>query len=83
MSENDDLPIIHCCSGTLNPLKWGRIVAYVEQFYHKYPLDECFGVPSTQFHSSRLMFLLQFYLKHYYPAYAVDMALRILGRKPK
>ncbi|KAH7724479.1 male sterility protein [Aphelenchoides avenae] len=78
----DVIPVIHVSSGALNPLKWGRIVNYLQQFYLQYPLDQCYRVPSTQFHSTRTMFLINFYLKHYCPAYALDVLCRVSGRNP-
>ncbi|KAK0396315.1 hypothetical protein QR680_001667 [Steinernema hermaphroditum] len=71
---------MHCSSGVLNPLKWERIVNYLQKFYHSYPLDSCYGVPSTHFHTSRKLFLLNFYMKHYYPAQALDLLARMTGR---
>ncbi|KAL7071667.1 hypothetical protein ACQ4LE_009393 [Meloidogyne hapla] len=77
------IPIIHCTSGELNPLKWRRIVNYLEQFFHAYPFDQCFRVPSTQFHHRRKLFLLNFYLKHYLIAQVADRFFKIIGKRPK
>src|SRR5690606_4643500 len=74
---------MHCASGTLNPLKWERVVNYLQKMYLQYPLDECYRVPSTHFHKSRKLFLLNFYLKHYIPAQLVDLAYRAVGKKPR
>ncbi|KAI6187818.1 Fatty acyl-CoA reductase [Aphelenchoides besseyi] len=82
LKSSDEMPVIHCCSGTLNPLKWERIVNYIQRFYLKYPLDQCYRVPSTHFHSSRLLFLLNFYAKHYIPAHVLDALCVLTGRKP-
>jgi len=78
----DKMPVIHCCSGTLNPLKWERVVNYIQRFHLKYPLDQCYRVPSTHFHSSRALFLLNFYAKHYIPAHILDTLCVLTGRKP-
>jgi fatty acyl-CoA reductase len=80
--KTSEIPVIHCCSGELNPLKWGRVVNFLQHFYMKYPLDDCYRVPSTQFHTTRTMFLIHFYLKHYYPSQFMDIMGRIVGRKP-
>nr|CAD2137148.1 unnamed protein product [Meloidogyne enterolobii] len=77
------IPIIHCTSGELNPLKWRRIVNYLEQFFHAYPFDQCYRVPSTQFHRQRKIFLINFYLKHYLIAQAADRAFKLVGKRPK
>jgi len=78
-----EIPIMHCASGTLNPLKWEKVVNYLQKMYLQYPLDECYRVPSTHFHESRKLFLLNFYLKHYIPAHIVDLAYRAVGKKPR
>ncbi|MFH4974946.1 hypothetical protein AB6A40_001655 [Gnathostoma spinigerum] len=77
----DHIPVVHCCSGTLNPIKWHRIVNFIQCFFRQYPLNQCYRLPSTHFHSSRLLFELNFYLKHQYPAYLIDFLCRITGRK--
>lgn len=74
---------MHCASGTINPLKWERIVNYLQKMYLQNPLDECYRVPSTQFHSNKKSFTINFYLKHYIPAHLVDLAYRTVGKKPR
>ncbi|KAI1705669.1 male sterility protein domain-containing protein [Ditylenchus destructor] len=80
--KSDEVPIIHCSSGQLNPLTWNHIPIYLEKFFFKYPYN-CYRAPSTHFHASRKLFLLNYYLKHYYPAYAIDIGLRLMGKKPE
>uniref|UniRef100_A0A0K0DP35 Fatty acyl-CoA reductase n=1 Tax=Angiostrongylus cantonensis TaxID=6313 RepID=A0A0K0DP35_ANGCA len=79
----DDIPVMHCASGDLNPLKWEKVVNFLEQFYHEYPMEQCFAIPSTRFHSSRKMFELNYYIKHHIPANAVDFINGLIGRKKK
>lgn len=81
--RQDTIPVIQCCSGRLNPIKWDRIVKFIEVFFNKYPLDEIFRVPSTHFHSSRFLFDLNNNVKHQFPAYVMDFLARITGKKPK
>uniref|UniRef100_A0A914ZEZ5 Fatty acyl-CoA reductase n=1 Tax=Parascaris univalens TaxID=6257 RepID=A0A914ZEZ5_PARUN len=80
-SRFDKIPVMHCCSGELNPIKWKHIVDFIKIFYRKYPLNECYRVPSTHFHSSRFLFELNFYYKHLAPAYLIDFIYRLTGRK--
>uniref|UniRef100_A0A9J2P8L0 Fatty acyl-CoA reductase n=1 Tax=Ascaris lumbricoides TaxID=6252 RepID=A0A9J2P8L0_ASCLU len=80
-SRFDKIPVMHCCSGELNPIKWKHIVDFIKIFYRKYPLNECYRVPSTHFHSSRFLFELNFYYKHLAPAYFIDFICRLTGRK--
>ncbi|KHJ94446.1 male sterility protein [Oesophagostomum dentatum] len=74
---------MHCASGDLNPLKWEKVVNFLEQFYHEYPMQECYSIPSTRFHSSRKMFELNYYVKHHIPASTVDFISGLIGRKAK
>lgn len=78
-----DIPVMHCASGTLNPLKWEKVVNYLQKMYINYPLDDCSRVPSTYFHESRKLFMVNFYAKHYIPAHLLDIFYRITGNKPK
>lgn len=75
------IPVVHCCSGELNPVKWAKILNLLQRFFMKYPLDQCYRVPSTHFHSSRWLFLLNFYAKHYGPAHLLDALCALTGRK--
>lgn len=79
--ETTEIPVIHCSSGELNPLLWGHIVVFLDQFYKLYPMEQCFGVPSTYFHKSRCLFLLNYYLKHHIPAAISDISARVVGKK--
>ncbi|RCN27572.1 hypothetical protein ANCCAN_26693 [Ancylostoma caninum] len=79
----DTIPVMHCASGDLNPLKWEKVVNFLEQFYHEYPMQECFAIPSTRFHSSRKMFELNYYVKHHIPASTMDFVSSLIGRKTK
>ncbi|EPB79481.1 NAD-binding protein [Ancylostoma ceylanicum] len=48
-----------------------------------YPMQECFAIPSTRFHSSRRMFELNYYVKHHIPASTMDFVSGLIGRKSK
>ncbi|CAD6193059.1 unnamed protein product [Caenorhabditis auriculariae] len=80
-SHYDAIPILHCASGDLNPLKWGKLVNFLPQFYKKYPMEQCFGVPSSHFHRFRNGFLFNYYYKHYFPAKLLDMVQTVVGGK--
>ncbi|KAL3078001.1 hypothetical protein niasHS_012943 [Heterodera schachtii] len=83
MGQCKEIPVFHCTSGQLNPLTWERIVVYCEQFFIAFPFDECYRIPSTQFHANHNLFLANFYAKHLSVAYALDGAYRLLGKKAK
>lgn len=59
------------------------MAVFIEQFFLKYPLDQCYRIPSTYFHASRELFLLNYYMKHYLPAYAMDILFSFWRQKPK
>lgn len=77
----ETIPVIHCCSGALNPIQWDFIVNFSQRFYRTYPLNECYRVPSTHFHSSRFLFELNFYVKHMGPAYLIDLLNSFWGAR--
>ncbi|CAJ0609916.1 unnamed protein product [Cylicocyclus nassatus] len=77
----DTVPVMHCASGDLNPLKWGKVVNFLEQFYNKYPMQECLAIPSTTFHTSRKTFEFNYYVKHHIPAKTIDFISGLIGRK--
>lgn len=79
-TKYEKIPVMHCCSGALNPIKWDRIVNFLQCFFRAYPLNQCYRIPSTHFHSSRTLFELNFYLKHLGPAYLMDFIYRLIGR---
>nr|CDJ80131.1 Male sterility domain containing protein [Haemonchus contortus] len=79
----ETIPVMHCASGDLNALKWEKVVNFLEQFYHEYPMEQCFAIPSTRFHSSRKMFELNYYIKHHIPASTLDFINGLLGRKKR
>ncbi|KAL3982611.1 Male sterility family protein [Acanthocheilonema viteae] len=80
-TEYESIPVIHCCSGALNPVQWNFIVNFIERFFRAYPLNECYRIPSTHFHSSRFLFEFNFYLKHMGPAYLIDLVSAFWGPK--
>ncbi|VDP05274.1 unnamed protein product [Heligmosomoides polygyrus] len=79
----ETIPVMHCASGDLNPLKWEKVVNFLEQFYHEYPMEQCFAIPSTRFHTSRKMFEFNYYIKHHIPASTLDFLNGLMGRKKK
>lgn len=76
-----EIPVIHCSSGDLNPVRWDFIVNYIQNFFRLYPLNECYRVPSTYLHASRTLYELNIFMKHIVPAYGIDLVNSILGRK--
>jgi fatty acyl-CoA reductase len=77
-----EIPVIHCTSGSLNTVKWGHLLNLLHKFYALYPLDQCSRPPATYFHTSKKMFMLNFYYKHYLPAHVLDLAYKACGKKP-
>lgn len=80
-NKYNEIPVIHCSSGDLNPVKWYFIVNYIQNFFRRFPLNDCYRVPSTHFHASRFLYELNNFMKHIAPAYGVDVMNSILGRK--
>jgi len=76
------IPVVHCCSGILNPVTWFEVCNFIMHFFRKHPMEQCIKVPVYKFYSNELVSEINFYARHFIPAYLMDVALRICGRKP-
>lgn len=77
----DIVPVINCCTGRLNPIRWGQIVNYVYRFYTHVPLEGALSYPTTKFHMSKMMYNVNVTLKHKIPSYIIDTLSNLIGRK--
>jgi fatty acyl-CoA reductase len=77
-----DIPIIHCTSGQLNPITWGRMMEVTNKNCHKNPLLNYLRDPNVTGTMSPSMFALQHTLYHVLPAYFLDFMAKLTGSKP-
>lgn len=76
------IKVYHCTSGELNGIKWGDIENYVFPLINKYPSEQVFRYPGGTFKESRLYNQWCDLIDHKLPAYAFDVVMRLIGRKP-
>jgi len=77
------VPIYNIVSSKLNPISFRRINKMIASVYNDYPLDNAFSSPAVSLISNKYMHQMLQFLTQYVPALFIDLALTILGRKPK
>ncbi|XP_076450898.1 fatty acyl-CoA reductase 1-like [Babylonia areolata] len=77
------LMVYNSTTGTLNPFTWGEIEIAVVDSFLKTPLDACFRRPTKMVltNNSYVHDCLVF-VSHLTPAYLMDVALRLMGKRP-
>lgn len=74
--------IYNCTAGTLKSLKWGEIEQIASPLMKEYPSIQVFRYPGGNFKESRFYNQLCSITDHYIPAYLIDTAMRLVGKKP-
>jgi hypothetical protein len=70
-------------SGLANPLKWSDCFrSIVDAAVHRYCLENAAWVPSHKQHDRWICFKVHTILYEALPAYSIDLARRLVGRKP-
>ncbi|GLH01985.1 Putative fatty acyl-CoA reductase CG5065 [Gryllus bimaculatus] len=82
VNRPNGIAVYNCTSGSTNPLKWGQIEEYGREFVRKIPFNDVIWYPGGSFKSNRLLNAACHVALHLAPAYALDAAARISGRKP-
>ncbi|CEF59512.1 Male sterility, NAD-binding domain and NAD(P)-binding domain and Fatty acyl-CoA reductase family-containing protein [Strongyloides ratti] len=78
---SNEIPVFHCTSGELNPLKWKFINEYCNQCLTTYPMKDPIRIPYCIMTTNHLMFLFDFYLRCYTPAKIHDFIGGFIGKK--
>jgi fatty acyl-CoA reductase len=81
-AKGSPMPVIHCTTGTLNPVYWGHVVdSTVDFFTNEMPLVDLYRIPGGGVTTSPIMHRLCLLFNHLLPAYALDLFCKITGRK--
>jgi fatty acyl-CoA reductase len=75
------IPVINCCTGELNGIKWKTILKALEKNYMEYPLETVCRVPCADFSLSRSYTNFYYWVNHLFPAFLTDLVLRGTGGK--
>jgi len=76
------MPVIHCTTGQLNPITWGKFRQNARESCEKFPLLNQLRQPYVAATLSPLRFEVVHALNHLLPAYCLDIAARLSGSKP-
>jgi len=74
--------VYNCCSGDQNPLLWGDLERWGYAHLINNPLNDVIWYPGGSFKSNRAWNNINDFFVHYVPAYLVDIAARVAGKKP-
>jgi len=76
------IKVYNCTSGGLNPITWGQVETWVPSSIRKAAYSGALWYPSISMKENSLSNRVQQTLFHYGPAHGVDLACRLVGRKP-
>jgi fatty acyl-CoA reductase len=74
--------VYNCCSGAQNPLLWGDLERWGYAHLINNPLNDVLWYPGGSFKSNRIWNNINDFFVHYVPAYLMDVAARLSGKKP-
>ncbi|XP_030368978.1 putative fatty acyl-CoA reductase CG5065 [Scaptodrosophila lebanonensis] len=80
--KSNNLLIYNCCTGQRNPIVWSEFVKYAMTSVRKHPLEGCLWYPTGDLRMNRPLNTLNCILKHFLPAYLLDVVARVMGKKP-
>ncbi|KAH8041511.1 hypothetical protein HPB51_016956 [Rhipicephalus microplus] len=75
--------VYHCTSGTLQRQTWGEVTATTQKLIVRHPLPHVMRFPKVALTNSAAWHSLNLYCLHYLPACIGDLALQLIGRKPR
>jgi len=75
--------IYHMTSGAAHPLTWGQMSHYVNGFFQRVPFDKSFRRPNLVLTANSLLHEYWLFASHMVPAIMYDLAVTVLGGKPR
>ncbi|KAL8580694.1 hypothetical protein ACOMHN_004735 [Nucella lapillus] len=78
------LMVYHSTTSALNPYTWGELEDVMTECFKRTPLDSCFRRPRKLVLTSNSYVHDYFvFVSHLIPAYMMDLAFRVMGKKPR
>ncbi|CAG0917904.1 unnamed protein product [Notodromas monacha] len=74
--------VYNCTSGEINPIRWGDVETWGHAVTQRYPFNDVMWYPSGTFKSSRTAHTVSCAMLHFLPAYLMDLAAFVAGKKP-
>ncbi|KAK3745977.1 hypothetical protein QZH41_014651, partial [Actinostola sp. cb2023] len=81
--RSDSIPVYNCCTGTINPITWGKLSEIMKLKFDNYPLEDGFRRPNFNFESGKLWHFYWTYISHKIPAIVADTMALFIGQKPR
>ncbi|XP_077518789.1 fatty acyl-CoA reductase 1-like isoform X2 [Amblyomma americanum] len=75
--------VYHCTSGTLQQQTWAEVTTTTQKLIVRHPLPHVLRFPKVALTNSPMWHNLSLYCLHYVPAFMGDLALQLIGRKPR
>lgn len=82
ITRPNNIVVYNCTSGTSNPVRWGEIEDWGYQYLISNPFSDILWYPGGSFKKSKLVNRFCVIAFHTIPAYVIDLAARLAGRKP-
>ncbi|XP_059482071.1 putative fatty acyl-CoA reductase CG5065 [Neocloeon triangulifer] len=73
--------VYNCSTGEQNPLKWGRLRDHIIQGAIETPTKYMQFYPSCTYRKSKAVHLFMVFFLHYLPALALDLYLKLAGKR--
>ncbi|CAF3527600.1 unnamed protein product [Adineta steineri] len=82
MKQPKDIPVYHCCSWHAGALTWGKITEIGLRHLDTICMENAITFPNLTFTSNRFRYFYLRLFQEVFPAFVLDCAMRIAGRKP-
>ncbi|XP_030371536.1 fatty acyl-CoA reductase wat-like [Scaptodrosophila lebanonensis] len=76
-------PIYNFVSSEHNPLTWGAFIGKVSELGPAYPITKMIWFPFLIPTNSQFLYQLLIFFYHVIPGYAIDLILRLRGKRPR
>ncbi|XP_030371707.1 fatty acyl-CoA reductase wat-like [Scaptodrosophila lebanonensis] len=76
-------PIYNFVSSEHNPLTWGAFIGKVSELGPAYPITKMMWFPFLIPTNSQFLYQLLIFFYHVIPGYAIDLILRLRGKRPR
>uniref|UniRef100_A0AC35U6J4 Fatty acyl-CoA reductase n=1 Tax=Rhabditophanes sp. KR3021 TaxID=114890 RepID=A0AC35U6J4_9BILA len=80
-NDTKEIPVVHCTSGVLNPVRWKNVQTFTSQFFRDYPFADTDGLPFAECTDYQTVFNIDYYVRGYFPAKALDFVNGVIGKK--
>lgn len=75
--------VYHCTSGTLQQQTWAEVTTTTQELIVRHPLPHVMRFPRVSLTNNPLWHNVNLFCFHYLPACVGDLALQLIGRKPR